>query len=258
MKIKIPSSSGLKLSAVLNQPKQKSSKLAILMPGFLDSKDYPHLKQLAIDLANQDYYVIRFDPMGVWDSQGNISEYSVTQYLKDLMNVIKFSKEKYPVNQIVLIGHSLGGMIALLYAALNKGDVHTVIGIMPPPSQTRPKGFKKNLEIWKKNKQKISTRPFPNNSKKERQFIVPYEYIRDSKKYNLLKLIKKIKKPFLLIAGELDDKVTPAEVKQIFKAANQPKNLIVLKNVIHDYRFYKTQIKSVNRKIIQFLEKIDI
>lgn len=227
------------------------------MPGFLDSKDYPHLKNLAIDLSRQNYHSIRFDPLGTWNSQGNISTYSVTQYLKDLNNIIKYAKKKLQVSEIYLIGHSLGGIITLLYASFNPNTIKAVIGIMPPPSQTSPKGFQDALKTWKKDNQKTSTRSLPNNPKKERKFIVPYKYIKDSKKYNLLKEIKKYKNPILLIAGQLDDKITPNEVKQIYKAANQPKKFIVLKKIIHDYRLYKKQIKKVNQEVIKFLKKID-
>lgn len=253
MKIKISSTNNLQISAFLHKPKKYNSTLVILLPGFLDSKDYLHLKQLGNDLSKKGFLSVRFDPLGVWESEGNISQYSVSQYLKDLSHVIQYLKKLYETNKTFLIGHSLGGMIAMLYGSLSRNKIDAIVAIMPPTTQTTPKGFQEALKLWKKDKSKISKRPLFNNPKKEKKFIVPYKYISDSKRYDVLRTIGKFKKPLLLIAGELDDKITPNEIKEIYKTAHQPKKFIVLKNTIHDYRLHKSQIKKVNKQVFNFL-----
>ncbi len=59
VRTKIPSSKG-KLSAVIHYPKNEFGKLAILCPGYLDSKDYKLLVGLAEVLNNIGYTVVRF------------------------------------------------------------------------------------------------------------------------------------------------------------------------------------------------------
>ncbi len=60
-KVMIPSSFG-KLDGVINYHERKTKKLAILCPGYLDSKDYGGLAGLAEMLAKEGYTVVRFEP----------------------------------------------------------------------------------------------------------------------------------------------------------------------------------------------------
>ena len=256
MKVKIKSSNHL-LSAFIHQSqKSNSNNLAIILPGFLESKDYPHLIKLGKDLAKRGFTAVRFDPTGVWDSEGDIKAYTVSQYLKDIEIVVGFMKKRNQRNydKIIILGHSLGGMMAMLYGAKNK-TIDAVVGIMPPPSQTSPKGFQETLKQWQKDKKKVSYRVLPKHKDKEKKFTVPYSYIIDSQKYDVRKLIAKFKKPLLLIAGELDDKIMSEEIKKIYTIANEPKKFILLKGIDHDYRLDKKMTETVNACILEFLKK---
>src|SRR3989344_8313275 len=88
-KIFIKNQKSQNIAAVVHYPKQKTHKLAILCPGNLDSKDYTHLLKLAEVLVEQRYTVLRFDPTGTWESEGDISEYTTTQYLNDIRSVLE-------------------------------------------------------------------------------------------------------------------------------------------------------------------------
>src|SRR5882762_8268011 len=115
--IKIPNQNGQKIAAVVHSPEKQSDKLAILCPGFLDSKDYWGLVELAKRLAERGYTVVRFDPAGTWDSEGDISEYTNTQYLEDVRCVLEYMLKTTDFKHILLGGHSRGGQISVLYAA---------------------------------------------------------------------------------------------------------------------------------------------
>ncbi len=66
------------LSVAIHNPETKTKKLAILCPGFLDSKDYAGLTELANRLTEHGYTSVRFDPTGVWESGGNITDYTIS------------------------------------------------------------------------------------------------------------------------------------------------------------------------------------
>lgn len=89
-KMLISNSRGKKIAAVIQRPDEETNKLAILCPGFLDSKDYAHLRMLADDLVEQGYTSVRFDPTGTWESESDISEYLTSQYLNDIRSVLDF------------------------------------------------------------------------------------------------------------------------------------------------------------------------
>jgi len=143
-KIRIPSDHGY-LSAVVCKPNVTAKGLAILLPGYLDSKDYDHLVVLGNDLAKYGYVVIRFDATGTWGSSGNVDDYSVTQRLKDLDEVLAYAQREFRPKKVLLMGHSMGGMIALLYAARHN-TIDGVTAIMAPYAFVRPNNAEKRDE----------------------------------------------------------------------------------------------------------------
>lgn len=249
-KLKIPSNKG-NLAAVIYHPLIKSNKLAILCPGYLDSKNYQHLIDLAITLSKHKYTTVRFNPTGTWESEGKISDYTTSQYLKDIKNVLEFMLKRAKYKQILLGGHSRGGQISILYAAKDP-RINIVLGIMPSTNFDNEKTRKE----WEKIGFRISKRNLPQNKNKHIEFHVPANHLKNWDQYDVIKSVKKIKSPIILIAGELDKNVTPQKVKKIFDNANEPKKFLLIPNIGHDYRNNKKEIAIINKKIIEQLNLI--
>ena len=47
---------------------QNSPKLALVLPGRLDTKDYIHNTSLVDYLSRRGYFALSFDPPGTWES----------------------------------------------------------------------------------------------------------------------------------------------------------------------------------------------
>lgn len=253
MRIKIPTAKG-NIAAVVDEPKEKTEKLAILCPGYLDSKDYDHLRTLAEDLAKIGYTTVRFDPIGTWESEGDISDYTTTEYLKNVREVLEYMLKQNNFKRILIGGHSRGGMVSLLYASQDP-RISKVLGIMPSRLYM-DKNDTRVLEA-KRTGYSISYRDLPDNKDRKREFVVPYSHFEDNIKYDRLKAIKKIKIPMIIIAGELDALEPPQSVKQIFDNANEPKKFILIKGVGHDYRHNISEVKIVNDEILKALKNFD-
>lgn len=249
-KVKIQNSINKNISAVIHFPKEKTDRLAILCPGFLDSKDYNGLLYLADALAEIGYTAVRFDPTGTWESEGDISEYTTTQYLKDVRSVKEYMLSNGSYNHILLGGHSRGGRVSLLYATQDP-DISLVVGIMPSATSIpRGEDKKRSNDEWKdKGIQKV-IRDVPGNEIERRQFDVPYSFQEDSLKHDVFKEIKKLHIPLFLFAGGLDTIILPEEVKSIFDQANEPKKFMIIPGVGHDYRHNISEVKKVNGVII--------
>ena len=256
-KVKIQNSIGKNISAVIHRPEAKTEKLAILCPGFLDSKDYNGLLYLAEVLSENGFTAVRFDPTGTWESEGDISDYSMTQYLKDVRSVKEYMLKNGEYNYILLAGHSRGGRVSLLYATQDS-DISMVVGIMPSATSI-PRGPDKqrNNDQWKKEGTQISTRDIPGNGKERKQFPVPYSFLEDSLKYNVMEEIPKMHIPVLLLAGEKDTIIYPDEVKSIFDKLACPKEFIIVSGVGHDYRHNIEKVKRVNDIIIKHLNNME-
>ncbi|MBI4087294.1 MAG: alpha/beta hydrolase [Candidatus Liptonbacteria bacterium] len=251
-KIEIPSTKG-KLAAIVHYPKEKSDRLAVLCPGYLDTKDYDHLVRLAEDLCDRGYAVVRFDPTGTWESEGSLADYNTTQQLDDMKSVIDRMIKEGGYKNVLVGGHSRGGMTSILYAARDP-RISAVLAIMPPPVLMGTVGAER-MEKWKKDGFRTSTRDIP-GKKERRGFHVPYSDVEDSRKYDLLGDVKKIKAPMVLVTGELDTTVPPEDVKRIFDKANEPKKMIVMEGIGHNYRNNPDDIKKVDEEVLRGLDEV--
>jgi pimeloyl-ACP methyl ester carboxylesterase len=249
----IPSSFG-NLSAVINYPKVKATKLAILCPGYLDSKYYNGLAGLAETLAKEGYMVVRFEPTGTWESDGDISQYTSTQYLKDIKNVLEFMLKQSHFNHIVIGGHSRGGHMSLLYAARDK-RVSCVIAIMPSSKRT---ALNKEIDTWKEKGFQLSYRDLPGQKNKRRSFNVPFSHLEDHLKYNVVEEVRRINIPLIFIAGGLDTDCPPEVIKEIFDRANEPKRFVIIPNIGHDYRHNISEVRIVDAKILELMKEMAI
>jgi putative redox protein len=246
-KVLIPNSKNENISAVIHRPEKQTEKLAILCPGYLDSKDYDHLVRLAEALAERGYTVVRFDPTGTWESEGSISEYLTSQYLKDIKSVLEYMLARGNYSHVLLGGHSRGGRVSILYAARDP-RISTVLGIMPSSGPIGGQRYKQ----WERRGFRISKRDVPGKTGK-REFQVPYSHVIDTDQFDVLEDVKKIRVPIIFIAGASDIVVLPEDVRQIFDRANEPKKFILIQGIGHDYRFNPSEIKTVNDQILKAL-----
>lgn len=245
-KVEIQSTKG-NVAAVIHRPKIKTERLAILCPGYLDSKDYDHLLSLANDLANLGYTAVRFDPTGIWESEGDISDYTIIQYLEDVKSIIEYMLRDGSYEKILLGGHSMGGFVSILYATMDP-RISTVLAIMPPHTLIRTVN-KDKMEKWKEKGFRVSTRDIP-NSQEKKEFNVPYFDVKGGKQYDVLNEVKKLQIPLILVAGELDNVIPPEDVKLIYTKANEPKQFIFLERTHHDYRHSIDDVKKINQIIL--------
>jgi len=245
-KVQIKNSINKNISAVIHYSNTETGKLAILCPGYLDSKDYNGLLYLAQALAEHGYTVVRFDPTGTWESEGNISDYTTTQYLGDIKSVKTYMMSNGNYKLILLGGHSMGGRMSLLYAPTDP-QISSVFAIM----SNYQKALSKNEDKWKVEGMQINNRDIPRNKDEKRQYIVPFSFLEDSNKYNVLDTIDNLHIPVLLIAGEKDTLCSPEIMKTIFDKANEPKEFVIIPGIGHDYRHYPEQIKIVNDVLLR-------
>lgn len=251
--IKIKNSKGEDLGLVIDYPANTTERVAILCPGYLDSKDYEHLKCLSRDLNNIGYTTVRFDPTGTWESGGDIAEYTVTQYLADLKSVWEYISKDNTYTEVLLTGHSLGGMMSILFAARNS-FVTEVLAIMPAVNLPSALADSKRTK-WKNEGIRSSLRNLP-TGEGSRVFKVPYSYVEDMMKYSVMEDVKLVQKPVVFLAGELDVLIPPKNIKMIFDQANEPKKFIIVEGIGHTYRRQLTEIDQVNRVGLEALKKL--
>lgn len=221
-----------------------SSKLALVLPGQLDTKDYAHTTSHVDFLAEQGYYALSFDPPGTWESPGGISLYTITNYLKAVEELIEYFGNR----PTVLMGHSRGGSVAMLAGFKNKFVTH-IVAVMSNVASSK---FNKEDFV---NGIKISYRDMPPNDEEHKKvFNLPIGYFEDASKYDIMEGLKTCTKPKLFFLGTNDVLVKPEEVRPYYEKAGEPKIVHEL-NTEHDYRRHKDIISQINDIVGEFLEK---
>ena len=113
-------SDGLRLQAALRTPAMDLWPVVILCHGFLSHKDSSKYRHLAQVFAQESITTVRFDFRGCGESEGLLSESSISRRWRDLQRVIDTTVDLKDFDgRLGLLGSSLGGYLALLESSRN-------------------------------------------------------------------------------------------------------------------------------------------
>lgn len=219
-------------------------KLALLLPGYLDSPDYLHFIVIEKRLISLGYKVERIDACGLWKT-GEVEKYNLTNYLKSIRDVIDSYKSQNP-SEVVLIGHSFGGSVAII-AGSKYTEVTKVIGLCPAVD------FDKSNNKWGDGGSRFSKRDLPENPSAFREFDIPFSFVEDRKNYSAIESLKGLNKPLMILMGMKDDTVLPEDVEAAVKNANNP-YVVKMENMGHNFRKTVEEASVVADEIEKFLK----
>ena len=231
--------------AIISQGDKNASKLAIVIPGRLDTKDYAQNPSHIKYLASRDYFALSFDPPGSWDSPGGLGLYSTTNYIKAVNELIEYFGNK----PTLLMGHSRGGTVTMLAGPKNPHVTH-MISVNSSP------GGPIDVDAPVPGEPHTSYRDLPpgtTRTKEQKRFVLPYHYFEDSEKYNALEGLKTCTKPKLFFYGSKDELSKPEFVQHMYDVSAEPKTIHEL-NTEHDYRLHPEIIDEVNQIVGKFLD----
>lgn len=229
--------------AVISGGDENSSKIALVLPGRLDTKDYAHTVSHVEYFASNGYFTLSFDPPGTWDSPGGIKIYTMTNYLLAINELIEYLGNK----PTVLMGHSRGGSMAMLAGPQNICVTH-IVAVM---SHMGPSTLKEE-DVVDGIIPSYRDMP-PNDVKNKKRFDLPVEYFEDAKRHDILSGLKKCGKPKLFFYGNKDITVRPDGIKRTYEQVLDPKVIHELTSE-HDYRFHEEVIREVESVTGEFLE----
>ena len=220
-------------------------KVALLLPGSLDSPDYLHLKTFDKRLTEMGYIVERLDLGGLWET-GSAENYTITNSLKQIKERIDSYKDQNP-SEILLLGHSRGALTAII-AGARMPEVTKIVALCSPVD------IRNSINKWTIGEPRISKRDLPEDPTKFREFSVPYSYLEDALKYSAVEEVKKINKPLMIFMAMDDDTVLPSDIEKIVANANSP-YVVRQPDMGHDFRKSQAQCDIVMDEIEKFLKK---
>lgn len=228
--------------AVYQKGDLNAKKLALVLPGKLDTKDYAHMRAHVDGLAQMGYLALSFDLPGTWESPGDISLYSFKNYFTAIHELIAHFGNR----PTITIGHSRGGGMAML-AGVQLPQVTAFVSIM---------GSDYPSEIWTTFNTKASRRDIPYTTPVEyREFVTHGYFLHPKEVVDMLLNFAQCTKPKLFILGTQDQIVLPEDVISCYKKFGEPKKLIKLE-MGHDYRHNAKEVTEVQQVIETFLTNI--
>jgi pimeloyl-ACP methyl ester carboxylesterase len=220
-------------------------KLALLLPGFLDSPDYLHMVTFDKELVKMGYTVERLDLGGLWKS-GKADNYLVTNFISEIRARIELYA-KDGLEEVLLLGHSRGAFTSIVAGSMIP-EVTRIVALCPPPD------IKASAKKWPKDGNRVSSRDLPENSEMSREFAIPHEYVEDSLKYSAVESAKELHKPLMIFIALNDVVVAPELTEEIVLAAKNP-HVVREPNIGHDFRRSPQDIERVWDRIKNFLEQ---
>ncbi len=187
--------------------------IIIIMHGYTSCKASTGLLQIAKDLSARGYRIVMFDFRAHGESGGDTTTIGLVESREDAPAIIDFVATNYPDRPIVLLGYSMGAVVAIM-SGINNDRVVAVIADSPYPNLNTvvprwlkakmgiPEAYSKLVGFWGR------------------------VFVGESTDFGPIKL-DSINKPLLVIAGTEDPLVTPDEAREIAQKSPNGRAIIV-------------------------------
>ncbi len=223
---------GQALAGVLHAPQGwPAVACVVLCHGLLSSMESPKFKALAEALARAGVAAVRFDFRGCGKSAGTLSQSTVSGRLEDLRAVTHFLSENLGYTRIPgLMGSSMGGFVALLYAG-RQANVPALTVWAAPFAPLELGGLKTH----------------PENARLGPTFF------QDLGFHDLLSMGERINH-LLVIHGEKDELIPVSHALRIYELALPPKQLHIIPGADHRFTEPAHRQDATHKTVKWFLE----
>ena len=226
----------------------KGRRLGIIFIHGLNS-DMKGGKALAIEqyAKKNKLNFIRFDCRGHGSSEGKFEEFTISDWRKDLLDII----DNVAKGPQILIVSSMGGWLMMLAAKARPQRIKGLIGLAAAPD------FGKDLYkvLNKKNKKEISSKGITKYTSYGFSYYLTKKFFIEAEKNRVLKKPFRFSKPMVLIHGLKDNVVKEDVPKKILKkVTGKNVNIIYLKE--SDHRLSSLTDLTIIKESIDYLRKI--
>ena len=209
---------------ILHHPAGESPRGAIILCHGMDStKNSEKLVSLGRGLATRGFLTLRFDFAYVGESSEQFEDITYSGEVEDLRAAWSFMRDRYS-GGIGILGSSMGGTVALLFAAEEPG-VAALVTIAAP---VHPEAFPRRV-LSREELQKWRERGFTFYNGQRLNLAL----LEDLERINVVESASKIGCPVLIIHGDNDDIVPIEESLELNACISGRKKFLLLKGTDH-------------------------
>jgi esterase/lipase len=247
-KVFFKNNKGQKLAGILTIPGKKSKTAILVCHGFTSHMQRNYHSELSKKIAESGYASLRFDFTGNGESEGEFSEGTASQEIKDISSAIDFLETK-GYNNFGVEGHSMGGGVVIGAGAEDK-RIKAICSISPSIRYHTTLSIKR---YGIQNLVKLQTVGYFIFKKENgREFKITKDFVRDKKLNNFLKRIGGVNVPILIIHGTNDVTVKIDEGKDLFEKAKNPKEFLAIGGADHNFTDYNHRQVMINSAVTFF------
>lgn len=203
--------------SILAEPTEFIAGTAVLLHSASGIAETRLMDTIAEAFKIRGFSLVRFDASNaLGDLEGDYSKFTTTSYKGDLEAVIEWvGMQSWWQEPLVLVGHSLGGLVAGLYASEHQAEVDELILFAPTLSGTSYENAlsiheTEMLEMWRSTGTRKVKHPIS-----DEEFSLPYTFVEDMKKYSLEDQSNNLSMPITIYSGTLDT-VSPVSDLEAF------------------------------------------
>jgi uncharacterized protein len=243
---------GFSLKGTFSQPASKPSPATrlstVVLVGGSEPTDreewaagIPLFGQLASALADAGFAVLRYDKRGIGQSGGRAENTTLSDYTDDAIAVVQFLKRRKDVDpaRIAVVGYGEGGAVASVAASRGAGIAALVLVAAPGVSGAAlaleqqlylldrlntPEAEKRaKIELQQRLHQALITGTGLEAVPEELRRQADTPWFRSFLTYDPARVVKNADQPILIVHGELDRQVLPANADKLAAIARSRK-----------------------------------
>lgn len=224
-RVRFASSRGPALAGLLDVPPGDVRGWGVFAHGFALSKDSPAAARTCRQLAAEGIGMLRFDNLGLGDSEGDWGDGSFTVKVDDTVEAARFLAG-CGTAPTILVGHSFGGAAAIV-AARRIPSVRAVATIGAP---VEPKNVERHYQA-------LVERVLADGEAEwlvgGRALTLRRSFVHDIRRAELRQHVRRLGLPLLVMHSPTDSTVGIDNASSIFRVAAHPRSFVALEGSDH-------------------------
>lgn len=236
---------GFNLAGTITRPKTAEPAPALILIGGSGPTDrdetvagIPVFGQVARDLVNAGFAVVRYDKRGVGQSGGRAESATIADYAEDARWVLNWLEKQKGIDKerIGLVGHSEGALAAMLLAGRERGKVKAIALLAGPSTNGAAVVLEQQKLILSKmpiedaeRAEKVALQEKINNAvikgtgwndiPEAARRVADTPWFYSFLTFDPRKAMNETRQPVLIVQGELDTQVQPYHADQLAEFA---------------------------------------
>jgi alpha-beta hydrolase superfamily lysophospholipase len=224
-RVSFTSTTGPALAGHIDLPAGEVRGWGVFAHGFTLGKDCPAANRICKQLANEGIGMLRFDNLGLGESEGDWSDGSFSHKVADTVRAVEFMNASGREVRL-LVGHSFGGA-AVIAAAHDCDSVKAVASIGAPFD---PAHVERNYDALVQRIEEDGEAPLLIGGK---ALTLKRHFIDDVRAADLKERIRNLRRALLVMHSPTDNTVGIANASDIFRTARHPRSFVSLEGADH-------------------------